>query len=120
MKRKLLYSKKADELYGAFIATTKDSLVSYYFTCDTAEVNWKDHYKWDDTVEVVDLTEGEYTVQKKPKSKRYMEEIRWFENKPQIKTNDKTITRIREWAEQNLPLLKRNEDKGEAGSSKIS
>ena len=122
MKRKLLYSKKADELYGAYIAVTKDG-VEYRFTCNhTAAGDWKESYGWDDTIEVIEIEEKSFVVTLTKKraddlnntSKHFPYEI------PKIQVDDQTIARIREWAEQNLPLLKRNEDKGEARSSKIS
>ena len=122
MKRKLLYSKKADELYGAYIAVTKDG-VEYRFTCNhTADGDWKEFYGWDDTVEVVELEEKSFVVTLTKKraddlnntSKHFPYEI------PKIQVDDQTIARIREWAKQYLPLLEWDKDKGEARSSKIS
>mgnify|MGYP006383197145 FL=1 len=121
MKRKLLYSKKADEHYGAYIAVTKDG-VEYRFTCNhTADGDWKEFYGWDDTVEVVELEEKSFVVTLTKKCADYLNNTsKHFPNEiPKIQVDDQTIARIREWAEQNLPLLKWNEDKREARSSKI-
>ena len=122
MKRKLLYSKKADELYGAYIAVTKDG-VEYRFTCNhTAAGDWKESYGWDDTIEVIEIEEKSFVVTLTKKraddlnntSKHFPYEI------PKIQVDDQTIARIREWAKQYLPLLEWDKDKGEARSSKIS
>ena len=122
MKRKLLYSKKADELYGAYIAVTKDG-VEYRFTCNhTAEGDWKEFYGWDDTIEVIEIEEKSFVITCSKRRADYLNQNipTLLFPPPKIQVDDQTITHILKWAKQNLPLLKRNEDKGEARPSKIS